>query len=256
MNVVKQLYLSLYWQLHVRKNLYFLKDRRTYWPILNRNLVEAAKIWPEVFPPRWKPRTILDIGAHEGCIAQQLAQLYRPEFIGLVEPLPQMAALLRTKYFAPQQKVFDCAVGRVGGKAILNVLASTPSSSLLEVTSGSSRLFNRPMDKIDAIEVSVRTLDSIFRDCSIQEIDLLKVDVQGYEIEVFAGGMGTLRKTRLVVTEVSFFEHYKGQPLFKEIYDYLNGAGFELRGTFGYIYDNQGLPLQCDTVFMNITKFQ
>lgn len=249
MNIIKRLYLSIYQQLHVRKNLYHLRDRRAFMPILSHTLFEAAKVWPEVLP--WKPRTILDAGAYRGDIAEQLAQLYCPRFIGLVEPLPQMAALLQAKSFAPQQKVFACALGRRDGKAVLNVLANLPSSSLLEPTAASEVFFQVPMDKIDTIEVPLRTLDGIFEECGLKDLDLLKIDVQGYEIEVFVGGTETLRKTRLIVTEVSFFEHYKGQPLFGEVYDFLHRAGFELRGMFGYSYDAQDLPLQCDAVFIN-----
>jgi len=249
MNNFKRLYLNIYWQLHVRKNLYHLRDCRALMPILGKTLFEAAKIWPDVLP--WKPRTILDVGAHRGEIAEQLAQLYHPEFIGLVEPLPQMAELLQSKSFAPQQKVFACALGRNSGKAVLNVLAHLPSSSLLEVTPGCDVLFHRPMDKMQTVEVPVRTLDGIFAECGLQNLYLLKVDVQGYEIEVFAGGTGTLHQTCLIVTEVSFFEHYKGQPLFGDVYNYLHSLGFELRATFGYLYDAQGLPLQCDAVFIN-----
>jgi FkbM family methyltransferase len=249
MSLVKRLYLSFHDQLRVRQNLYQMRDYRAFSPTLSKILLEASKIWPEVLP--WKPRTILDIGAHRGTIAEQLAQLYHPRFVGLVEPLPQMAALLQAKPFAPQQKVFSCALGRCDGRAVLNVLASMPSSSLLEVAAGCDVLFHRPMDKTDTIEVPVRTLDGIFSECGLQDLDLLKIDVQGYEIEVFAGGTETLRKTRLIVTEVSFFEHYQGQPLFGEVYNFLHGAGFELRDMFGYIYESQGLPLQCDAVFIN-----
>lgn len=249
MNTIKRFYWDVYRQLRIRKNLYHLRDRRAFWPFLSQLLCNAAEIWPEVLP--WPPRTILDVGAHRGDIAEQLAELYHPRFIGLVEPLPQMVALLQTKSFAPQQKVFACALGRSEGRGGLNVLASLPSSSLLEINPGCDALFHRPMNKVETIEVAIRTLDSIFDECDLKSLDLLKVDVQGYEIEVFAGGAKTLQKTCLIVTEVSFFEHYKGQPMFGEIYDYLHGIGFELRGTFGYLYDSRGLPLQCDAVFIN-----
>lgn len=106
----------------------------------------------------------------------------------------------------------------------------------------------------ETVQVPVRTLDSVFAECDLQELDLLKIDVQGYELEVLAGGSGALRRTKLIVTEVSFFEHYKGQPLFPEIYAHLIGAGFGMRATFGYVYDDQGRPLQCDAVFVNLEK--
>lgn len=249
MNLIKHLYLKTYWQFRVRLNLYRLRDLRTFLPFLDAELFEAAKIWPEVLP--WKPRTIFDVGAHRGEIAGQLSKLYNPLFICIVEPIPQMADFLRNKVFAPQQKVFACALGRSESQGVLNVLASMPSSSLLEVTPGCDVLFRRSMERVDTIKVPVRMLDNIFEECGLKDLDLLKIDVQGYEIEVFSGGTETLRKTRLVVVEVSFFEHYKNQPLFGEVYNFLHIAGFELRSTFGYIYDTQGLPLQCDAVFIN-----
>jgi FkbM family methyltransferase len=249
LKIIKELYSSLYNQLRIRRNLFHLQDRRIFRPLLGEVLCEAARIWPEVLP--WKPETILDVGAHRGDIAAQLSQLYHPSFMGLVEPLPQMAPLLQGKSFAVKQKFFPCVLGRAEGKTVLKVLANLPSSSLLEPSPGCDQLFNRAMDITEYIQVPMRTLDSIFSECALTDLDLLKIDVQGYEIEVFLGGLETLRKTRLIVSEVSFFKHYQEQPLFQEIYSFLNSLGFELRATFGYFFDAQGIPLQCDAVFIN-----
>jgi FkbM family methyltransferase len=254
MNLIKQAGLSVYRQFHARRNLYHLRDRRAYGLVLDRILFESAEIWPEVLP--CKPRSIVDIGANRGNVAMQLAALYRPEFVGLVEPLPQMAQLLREQSFAPRQKVFECALGRTEGRARLNVLRNLPSSSLLEVTPGCDLLFQSPMDKIDVIDVPLKTFDSIYSECHLDSLDLLKIDVQGYEIEVFEGGRTALKNTRFVLTEVSFFSHYHGQPLFAEVYEFLRLAGFELRGTFGYSCDSRGMPLQCDAIFINTTMRQ
>jgi FkbM family methyltransferase len=241
--------LALFEQLHARGNLLRLADRRALWPVNSHALMEAARVWPDILPLR--PRTIIDVGAHRGAVAEQLSRLYRPAFMGLVEPLPQMAELLRAGRFAPRQKVFDSALGRSEGDARLHILASAPSSSLLDVAPGCDELFGRPMDTVQEIPVRIRTLDDIVAECELDHLDLLKVDVQGYEMEVFAGGEEALQKTRLIVSEVSFFEHYLGQPLFKAVYSHLNDRGFELRAMFGQLYDGQGIPLQCDAVFIN-----
>jgi hypothetical protein len=58
--------------------------------------------------------------------------------------------------------------------------------------------------------------------------DLLKLDVQGYELEVLRGAEATLRQTRAVLCEVSFREFYTGQPLFTEVVAYLGARGFTL----------------------------
>jgi len=249
MNLFKKTGLHIYHHACVRKNLFHLRDTRAFLPIIERKLFEAAKVWPQVLP--FKPQTIIDAGAYSGEIAEQFSLLYRPKFIALVEPLPDMVRQLQTRCFAPDQRIFNCALGRKEGKEILNILANLTSSSILEVTPESRSLFNRPMNKIDSLQVAIRTLDSVFKQCDLDDLDLLKVDVQGYEMEVFLGGIETLKKTRLVVTEVLFFEHYKGAPLFGEIYDFLYNLGFRLRNTFEYIYDSKGIPLQCNAVFIN-----
>lgn len=255
MNIYERLAISLYQQARVRRNLYRIGDRRFLSPIIRRSLFDAAKYWPEVLD-KFKPHTILDIGAHTGEIASQFSQLYKPDFMGLVEPLPHLAVQLEQKIFAKRQKVFPCALGSRGGQARLNVIASETSSSIFEITPGLDKLFNRPMYVKDNIRVAVRTLDDIFKECEIEAIDLIKIDVQGYEIEVFEGGIYTLPQTKMIVSEVFFFECYKDQPMFEDVYILLRSKGFKMRGTFGWLYDKNGLPLQCDAVFMNEKFFR
>ena len=248
---LKQQVMGGYDQLRVRKNLYHLRDRRSMTLRLDKTLMAGALIWPEYLPS--KPRTIIDVGAHCGEVAGQLATLYAPTFVALVEPLPQMAEVLRSSSFARQQRVFACALGRMVGTAQLNVLASAPSTSLLHVAPGCDEIFHRPMDVPSHRRANANTG---YRDdeCGLEELDLLKVDVQGYEARSFAGGNETLHQTRVIVCEVSFFEHYVGQPLFPVIYSYLTEHGYGLHGTFGFSYDDRGRPLQCDAVFVNLSK--
>jgi FkbM family methyltransferase len=226
-----------------------MKDKRYKALHVDKNLVLAATTWPEHLP--FAPQNILDIGAHQGEISRQLSVLYQPRFVGMVEPIPELASKLKHTTFAPSQCVFGCAVGRQQGIAELNVLEHMPSTSLLEVTAESEVLFEKPMAIARSIQVPVRTLDDIFADCDIDELDFLKIDVQGYELEVIAGGLQTLKKTKLVMTEVSFFSHYHRQPLFLDVYSALAQHGFHLRTMFGWSYDNNGLPLQCDALFIS-----
>lgn len=73
---------------------------------------------------------------------------------------------------------------------------------------------------------------------------------------MFKGGIYALSQTKKIVSEVSFFEHYKDQPMFEDVYMFLRSKGFKLRGTFGWLYDKNGLPLSCDAVFMNEKFFR
>jgi FkbM family methyltransferase len=62
----------------------------------------------------------------------------------------------------------------------------------------------------------------------IKGTDLLKVDVQGAELQVFDGAVKTLENALVIHTEVQFVPLYKGVPLFGEIDTYLRSKGFML----------------------------
>jgi FkbM family methyltransferase len=249
MNFLSRFVLNSFYRLEARRWLYHLKDRRAFLPFLKQSLVTSSRLWPKVIPI--KPRSIIDVGAHTGEIAKQFADLYHPDFFAFVEPLPQMRPSLESLRLASQQKFFFCALGRTSGNAKLNVLANAPSSSLLEPAEQLEEKYHVSMDKVQVVDVEVRTLDDVFDECNLKELDLLKIDVEGYEIEVFEGGRKALENTRVIVCEVVFFEAHNGRPLFGDVYAYLRKNGFELRGLVGYVYDDHALPLHCDAVFLN-----
>ena len=252
-HVAKRAIYDVYMQLLARRNLYHLRDARAFRLRLDRTLSRAATIWPTVLP--LSPKSVLDVGAHTGEIAKELAAVYHPDIhFGLVEPQADLALRLHDLRLASLQRVFACALGRIESSAPLNVLAFAPSSSLMQVAPGIDKYFQHSMEIIKTSIVPVRTLDSIFNECNLNELDLLKVDVQGYELEVLAGGSHMLRQTRSVVCEVSFFEHYLEQPLFPEIYQFMIDNNYAMHGTFGYSYDESGRPLQCDVVFRNLAR--
>ncbi|KQV84499.1 hypothetical protein ASC90_00145 [Rhizobium sp. Root1220] len=70
------------------------------------------------------------------------------------------------------------------------------------------------------------TLDEILADEPY--VDLLKLDIQGFELEALKHASEILRRTLVVHCEVSFVEIYKGQALFSEVEQYMRAIGFEL----------------------------
>ncbi|MBL6932399.1 MAG: FkbM family methyltransferase, partial [Rhodospirillales bacterium] len=60
----------------------------------------------------------------------------------------------------------------------------------------------------------------------INNIDYLKIDIQGGELEVFINGVNRLRDCLVIQTEVEFLPMYKGQPLFSEVEMFLRQSGF------------------------------
>jgi len=74
-------------------------------------------------------------------------------------------------------------------------------------------------------EISTLSLDKFIADNALGEIDFLKIDVQGAELDVFTGGAAAMRRILLVVSEVEFVPMYMNQPLFGDVAASLRGAG-------------------------------
>lgn len=75
--------------------------------------------------------------------------------------------------------------------------------------------------------LKVRPFDAVAAEAGLRP-DVLKIDIQGGELSVLKGAVGSLRDSVLFVeVEVSFFKRYVGQPVFHEIEAFLAGFGFE-----------------------------
>jgi hypothetical protein len=58
--------------------------------------------------------------------------------------------------------------------------------------------------------------------------DIIKLDVQGFELEVLKGMDKYLSQVSYLIVEVSFKEYYHGQPLFLDIANYVAGFNFNI----------------------------
>jgi len=105
------------------------------------------------------------------------------------------------------------------------------SSSLYRSTDESEFRFEK------TIKVNVITLDQFFE--NHENILLLKLDVQGAELKILKGATKTLKKTRLVLTEVIISDFYEGGCLYFEVDSYMRGAGFEIHSII-CDYNNEG----------------
>jgi hypothetical protein len=90
--------------------------------------------------------------------------------------------------------------------------------------SGSSVLEERSGVERKPVKLKQRTLDLVTQD--LAGADLIKIDVQGYELEVLRGGKETLAKAQAVLIELSLIEVNAGAPLLDEALSFMRAAGF------------------------------
>ena len=74
-------------------------------------------------------------------------------------------------------------------------------------------------------EVETQSLDHFARANAVEDVDFIKIDIQGAELDVFQGGAATLANVVSIVSEVEFLPHYVDQPLFGDVCRHLDGEG-------------------------------
>ena len=99
--------------------------------------------------------------------------------------------------------------------------------------------------------VRLERLDDVADKLVLRAPLLIKVDVQGYEDKVIAGGERTFQRADLAIVESSFEVLYEEQPLFDDIYQQLVRLGFVYRGAIDQMMSTKdGRPLQADSIFV------
>ena len=132
----------------------------------------------------------VDIGAHEGSMLRHMVRLAPQGRHVAVEPIPEKAALLRKRF--PNCRVVEAAVGAAPGTAAFVEVVDQP------VYSGLVRRRDLAADtRTTSYEVKIETLDRIVP--AEVPVAFVKIDVEGGEYGVFAGGVETLRRCRPVV---------------------------------------------------------
>lgn len=198
--------------------------------------------------------TILDIGANEGQFAIEISHFIPNVCIYSFEPLREVFEKLTANSYkiCGSFQSYNIALGNFNGVTKIYRNKFSPSSSILKMANLHEEIFPFTKESLEE-EIVIRKLDDFIIEKNLQLIDniLIKLDVQGYEKEVINGGLKTFKKAKIAIIEVSFYELYKGQPLFEDIYDLLLDLEFKYKGSINPNFNSKtGLPLFADAIFI------
>jgi FkbM family methyltransferase len=197
-------------------------------------------------------KTVIDIGANTGQFASWIHKILPQAFLYSLEPLDDCyEQLLENMKNVVSFRAFNFALGDKDSEQKIYKNEFSPSSSLLPMAETHKKVF--PHTKKSTVEdIAVRKLDTVFRKIELEDNILIKIDTQGYEDKVIAGGREVISRAKIVIAETSFEELYEGQSLFGEIYDAMIKLGFEYKGGLDYARKNptDGRVLQEDSIFV------
>ncbi|THD09548.1 FkbM family methyltransferase [Metallibacterium scheffleri] len=194
-------------------------------------------------------RAVVDIGANRGQFALAARHVFPDARIDSFEPLPAPAAIF-SKVFAGDGRVrlHPYAVASTSGKAPIHVSARDDSSSLLPIGSEQDRIFPGTAE-VAIAHIEMRRLEDVLQRADIAAPALLKLDVQGYELQALRGCETLLDAFAWVYCECSFVELYEGQALADEVIAWLRERGFGLLGAYNMAFDHAGRAVQADFLF-------
>lgn len=162
------------------------------------------------------PKRAVDVGAFEGSWTRECRRVWPNLPSIMVEPLLSKRALLeKLADQVPGSRVISCATGRDEGEVAF-CLGET-----------NSRILTQGADGSDAVTVRCRRLDNIINETGGRLPDLVKLDVQGHELEVLRGGSKCLCAAEVAILEISILR-IGDVPIFREVDRFMEEAKFQL----------------------------
>lgn len=195
---------------------------------------------------------IVDGGAHKGGMIDIFLGQFRSPIIHAFEPIPDLAKeLIKTYSTRKNVAIHENALGADNKQISFNVFNFIGSSSVFSASDIARGYHGKKMDTSQEIQVQQVRLDEILDD----EIDILKLDLQGYELEALKGCGRLLENIKTMTVEVEFVPMYDGQPLFGDIDVFLRKNGFKLLNLYELWTHPDGQLTAGDAIYLNTRYF-
>ena len=195
---------------------------------------------------------IFDIGAYIGTTCQSYRIAFPKATIHAFEPFPEsFAALEKVTNPDPLMFAHNCAIGASTGVSTLKVNKAKATNSILGIADEASSSWGpgRLEGETD-VQINVDTVDHFCELHKIQNIDLVKMDVQGLEYSVLQGSINMLKQQRikLIYQEIILAKTYDGQHPISDYLTLMNENNYQLIDFFEPIR-GEGRLLQMDMLF-------
>ncbi|MEZ0344649.1 MAG: FkbM family methyltransferase [Caldimicrobium sp.] len=197
-------------------------------------------------------RTIIDVGANKGQFASEIRKFFPEAFIHSFEPIPSVYEdLIKWAKKDGKAAAYNFALGEKNGEIEMYLHTEHTPSSLLKTTEISHQYY--PFTKTQKpIKIKMTTLDQWYEESKpyLEPEILIKLDVQGYEDRVIAGGRKVFHMAKACIVEINLNKLYEGQPDFYQIVTLLHELGFKYAGNLSQAYADDGHVIFIDAVFV------
>jgi len=184
-----------------------------------------ARLWG-----RDEPVFVVDGGAHDGATALRVKEIFPNARVASFEPVAESFEMLedvarRTPGVLPVREALGDRVGSVR----MNVNKSLFTCSVLTPSERGRQYYGEMLELDHTEDARITTLDAWAAREGVEQIDILKLDLQGYELAALRGATRTLESSVVAVySEAQFLPEYEGAATFTDIDLFLREHGFSL----------------------------
>jgi FkbM family methyltransferase len=164
----------------------------------------------------FKPLTCIDIGAYNGGWTTEFKSIFPECAVLMIEGQSEKKAILEKVKIQLNDVDYRIALLGADDSTVNFNIYDTASSVLSENNTTNAKVEQRQLARLDDL-----VKGSIF-----EKPDFIKIDTQGFELEILKGGEITLQAAKFVLLEVSFIDIYKDCPLVADTLQFMNDRGF------------------------------
>jgi FkbM family methyltransferase len=229
----------------------FLKEIDNYPSLLNDGYLHIDKASEFVRYFKLDDNNLLvDVGAADGTISQKLTEAFPRSTAYAFEPIPSTFRLLKERVSGNKNIIaVNKGLGSEEKELTIHLSRRITSSSFFDIEKHiSNEFFSENLRDVGSESVVVSTMDKEIP--SHQRVNILKMDVQGFELEVLKGGKETLKRTAIVVIEMQNHDLYVGAPKYYDIDKFLRESSFELYDMIPSIRQDKKL-YEWDSIYVN-----
>ena len=204
-----------------------------------------------------KINSFFDVGAHKGETVNLFNRYFKIEKIYCFEASEINYKFLKNKVRKSKNVVtFNFGLGNIEGFGNFNQLEESSSSSFVNINSDSKyfikkkkylNFFIKKDFQINSTQVNIKKIKNFMEHNLIKFIDILKIDTEGYELNIIKGAEDQIKNINYIYFEHHFDDMLKKGYTLSEIHNYLVKNGFEkklklkmfFRKSFEYIYKNK-----------------
>ena len=199
---------------------------------------------------------VLDVGANIGQYAKFLRKLgYKRKIISFE---PVKSTYIKLKQESENDELwfaYNAGLGSESKEMKINVFQSSEMSSFLSANEFGAKIYGNNMEVESEETILITTLDSFIQEnpgvVSAHDKILLKMDTQGFDLEVFKGARGQLGKIEMLQSEIPLKPIYEGMTNYHEVLEEFEAHNFELSGIYPVGRDENSYALiEIDCVFI------